>query len=1106
MIAGELSTALTNLRVSNIYDLSSRIFLVKFAKPGKREQLLIDSGFRCHLTSFSRTAATAPSAFVSRLRKYLKSRRVTSVAQIGTDRVIEITFSDGQYRLFLEFFAAGNIIVTDADLNVLALQRQVSEGDEDVDVKLGGKYTLEAKQNFHGIPPITVGRVRESLETAVQRTKAANEIGGKKAKRAKGGDDLRKALSAGFSEFPAHLLDHVFKEVGVDAGSKAEDVLGNEESMQSVMKALERADDIFKSLDAGQSHGYIIAKTNAPSTATEESSEQQAPSRASLLYDDFHPFWPSQFKGKAGIHILEFDGFNRTVDEFYSSIESQKLDSRLTEREEAAKRKLQTAKDEHEKRIGALQHVQELHVRKAQAIEANTHRVEEACAAVNGLIAQGMDWVDIGKLVENEQKRDNVVAQMVKLPLKLEENTVTLLLDEPGFDAADESDEDDNTDDEDESDEDLVKESSKPIVSEKRLAIDIDLALSPWANARQYYDQKKTAAVKEKKTMEASTKALQSAEKKIDLDLKKGLKQEKAALRPARKQFWFEKFLYFISSDGYLVIGGKDSQQNELLYRRYLKKGDIYVHADLQGASSVIVKNNPKTPDAPIPPSTLSQAGSLTVCTSSAWDSKALMGAWWVNADQVSKTAPTGEYLTTGGFVISGRKNLLPPSQLLLGFGVMWLVSEESRANHGKHRLERTESMLSGEAEALVNDARELSIQEQDMSGELHQQGELIPDVEEAANAATEEEKEDSEATNLHHASEDEQQVNGDDEGYESQASGEEEERSNPLQVDGSTNHGGTPQEEEADQPLGVEVDSDGKSEDDNDPDDLHDTPHGNSSERQPTPAASQAQSQPKTKQQQLARGKRTKAKRAAKKYAEQDEEDRALAMQILGSNRAQERKGALEADKAAREAKAQADKERRKAQHAKAAEKERLRRGRLEKAAAEGTEAADLDEDDEQSKEQLEQERRELLDIDRLVPMPEPGDELLAAIPVVAPWTALSRQKYKIKLQPGNMKKGKAVREILGFWTSLATRGPKVLDENSRDREKVWRREVDLLKDWRVEEVVGYVPVKGCRIVQGGGLGGGVGGAGGASKGKGGGSGGGKGKAGGKGGSKKGR
>jgi predicted ribosome quality control (RQC) complex YloA/Tae2 family protein len=65
-------------------------------------------------------AAAASSAFVTRLRKYLKSRRITSVAQIGPDRVIEIAFSDGQYRLYLEFFAAGNLIFTDKDYTVLA--------------------------------------------------------------------------------------------------------------------------------------------------------------------------------------------------------------------------------------------------------------------------------------------------------------------------------------------------------------------------------------------------------------------------------------------------------------------------------------------------------------------------------------------------------------------------------------------------------------------------------------------------------------------------------------------------------------------------------------------------------------------------------------------------------------------------------------------------------------------------------------------------------------------------------------------------------------------------------------------------------------------------
>lgn len=992
------------------------------------------------------------------------------MSQIGTDRVIEISFSDGQYRLYLEFFAAGNIIVTDAELNVLALQRQVSEGQEDVDVKLGSKYTLEAKQNFHGIRPISEERVRASLEKAVERTKAANEIGGKKAKRAKGGDDIRKALSDGFSEYPYHLLEHVFVETETDTSAKAADVLASDEGVKSVIKALERAEEVFKSLDAGDAKGYIIAKSKTSPPADSASSESQEPSRENLLYDDFHPFRPAQFEKRPGISILEFDGFNRTVDEFYSSIESQKLESRLTEREETARRKLNATKEEHEKRLTGLQTAQELHVRKAQTIEANTHRVEEASAAVNGLIAQGMDWVDIGKLIEGEQKRGNVVAQMVKLPLKLEENTVTLLLDEPGLEEESESDEEDQTDEEADSDEEAAAASRKPAAKEKQLAIDIDLALSPWSNARQYYEQKKTAADKQKRTMDASTKALKSAEHKIEADLKKGLKTEKAVLRPARKQFWFEKFLYFISSDGYLVIGGKDAQQNELLYRRYLKKGDVYVHADLQGASSVIVKNNPKTPDAPIPPSTLSQAGALTVCTSSAWDSKALMGAWWVESDQVSKTAPTGEYLTTGGFIIRGHKNLLPPSQLLLGFGVMWLISEESRANHGKHRLERTESMLSGEAEALASDAGGLSIDEQDVEHE-DGQDQMIPDVEDAADDAEEEEREDDHAADRDSAEEDhvDHSGKGDDPRPIQDSDAEEEERSNPLQAVTTGKKSETP----ADEPE-VEIDAEEDEADENsdeDHEDSQDTPKdATPSTRPSTPASSQ---HPTKKPAHLARGKRSKAKRAAKKYAEQDDEDRALAMHLLGSDRAQEQNKEVEADKAARDAKNQADRERRKAQHNKAAEKERQRRERLERQAASGEgEAGVLDEDDELSREQLEQERLEMLSLDRLVAMPEPGDELLAAIPVVAPWSALARQKYKVKLQPGGMKKGKAVKEILGFWTSLGTRGPKVVDETSREREKVWRREVELFKEWRVEEVVGAVPVKGCRIVQGGGLG----------------------------------
>ena len=63
----------------------------------------------------------------------------------------------------------------------------------------------------------------------------------------------------------------------------------------------------------------------------------------------------------------------------------------------------------------------------------------------------------------------------------------------------------------------------------------------------------------------------------------------------ARKVYWFEKFHWFISSEGYIVVYGRDMQQNEQLVKKYLRKGDVYVHADLHGASTCIVRNNDLT-------------------------------------------------------------------------------------------------------------------------------------------------------------------------------------------------------------------------------------------------------------------------------------------------------------------------------------------------------------------------------------------------------------------------------------------------------------------------------------------------------------------------------
>ena len=64
-----------------------------------------------------------------------------------------------------------------------------------------------------------------------------------------------------------------------------------------------------------------------------------------------------------------------------------------------------------------------------------------------------------------------------------------------------------------------------------------------------------------------------------------------------RKPFWFERFNWFVTSENLLVIAGRDAQQNELIVKRHLSRGDVYVHADLRGAASTVVKN--PQPDKP---------------------------------------------------------------------------------------------------------------------------------------------------------------------------------------------------------------------------------------------------------------------------------------------------------------------------------------------------------------------------------------------------------------------------------------------------------------------------------------------------------------------------
>jgi len=290
----------------------------------------------------------------------------------------------------------------------------------------------------------------------------------------------------------------------------------------------------------------------------------------------------------------------------------------------------------------------------ARLIEENVEIVDQCINAIRVSLSQKIGWSQLNDYIKEDRNNGNPLAMMIH-KLKLEENHVTILL-YPKF----------------------VDEEEQTSAAE---TVDIDIGLSAHANAANYFSKRKKADEKKGKTIFAADQAYKSAEKRAKRDMKD--MKVKSSLKQIRKPFWFEKFFWFISSDNYIVIAGREIRQNEIIYKRYLERTDLYFHADLHGASSVVVKN---PSGGEVPPLTITQAQVFATSHSNAWRDKTVAPAYWVHANQVSKTAPSGEYISTGSFMIRGKKNLLPQCSLVMGLGILFCLSEYSILAHADDR------------------------------------------------------------------------------------------------------------------------------------------------------------------------------------------------------------------------------------------------------------------------------------------------------------------------------------------------------------------------------------------------------------------------------------
>jgi predicted ribosome quality control (RQC) complex YloA/Tae2 family protein len=152
---------------------------------------------------------------------------------------------------------------------------------------------------------------------------------------------------------------------------------------------------------------------------------------------------------------------------------------------------------------------------------------------------------------------------------------------------------------------------------------------------------------------------------------------EKIQFSKLESKQWYERYRWFVTSDGYLVIGGRDASSNSAIIRKYMTENDIIFHAEIHGSPFFLVKNvnNQEKQNS----SYVEETAQATISFSRAWKDGLSSGdAYWVFPNQVKKGAPTGQFLPKGSFVIEGKRNFCRGIELKLSIGLVQIEKKYS--------------------------------------------------------------------------------------------------------------------------------------------------------------------------------------------------------------------------------------------------------------------------------------------------------------------------------------------------------------------------------------------------------------------------------------------
>ncbi|GAB7093017.1 ribosome rescue protein RqcH [Halolamina litorea] len=578
-----------------------------------RVELLIEVGEykQAHVADPARVpdAPGRPPEFAMMLRGRLESADLVSVEQYEFDRILVFEFErpDQNTTLVVELFGDGNVAVLDENGEVVRSMETVRLKSRTV--APGSQYEFpQSRLNPLEVSYEAFEARMEQSDTDVVRTVATQlNLGGFWGEELCRRAGVEKAMPIG------------------DAG---------EEEYRAIHRELM---DLADALRSGQFDPRVYVEPDGDG-ATDEDDDRPLTARERVV-----DVSPVALEERSDLPSRAFDSFNAALEEYFFRLKAQE---RREDEGGGRERPDFEAEIEKQKRIieqqeGAIQgfeeEAEELRS-KAEICYARYDLIDEVLSTVQGAREQGTSWADIQETLEAGAEQGIPAAEAV-VDVDGAEGTVTVEVDDERITL------DATTG--------VEKNADRLYQEAKRVEGKKEGAREAISDTRERLEAAKARREEWEEEPEPEPEPEEGKQEDIDW-----LTRENIPIR--QPEHWYEEFRWFHTSDGYLVIGGRNADQNEALVKKYLNKHDRFFHTQAHGGPVTVLKaSGPSEPSSPVdwPESSLNEAAQFAVAYSSVWkDGRGAGDAYMVEPDQVSKTPESGEYLEKGGFAIRGDR------------------------------------------------------------------------------------------------------------------------------------------------------------------------------------------------------------------------------------------------------------------------------------------------------------------------------------------------------------------------------------------------------------------------------------------------------------------